>query len=174
MAVGIYYTHNKCFKINYNSDVVIGLKGIPSSPDYIKQKRKKMKLLFGAFGFSIIVVAVVLIVTIHSASPTKYIIKNKTLQISTAFGESVSLSDIEKVQLKNNMPDNLSKDNGLDLGSILKGEFESNGNKLNVYVDALKPPFIYIYAKDGLTIVNARTKAETQALYKNILTKIKH
>ena len=168
VAFAMYYTNNKCYKINYNSDVVIGLKDIHASPEYIKQKRKKMLFLFCSLGFSVLVVAAVIFIIIRSARPTEYIIQNGTLQISTAFGESITLSDIEKVQLKNNMPTNISKDNGLDLGTILKGEFEADSDKLHVYVDTTKPPFIYIYTKDGLTIANAQSKAETQALYKKL------
>ena len=67
------------------------------------------------------------------------------------------------------MPDNLSKAYGLGLGTILKGKFESNGNKMRVYVDTSKQPFIYIYTKDGLTIINAQTSADTQTLYKKLL-----
>jgi hypothetical protein len=174
VAIGIYYENSKCLKINYDSDVVIGLRDVPSSPEYKKQKRKRINFLIGSIAFSIIFVAVIFIITIHSARPTEYITENGALQISMAFGESISFSEIEKVQLINNMPDNLSKTYGLDLGTILKGEFKSNDEKLHVYVDTSKPPFIYIYTKNGLTIVNTQTKTETQALFKNLLTQIPH
>lgn len=170
VIVGIYYTNNKCFKINGDSDVVVGLKEISCSPDYIKQKRKKMALLIGSLAFSIIVVAVVFFTIIRLARPTVYIIKDGTLQISTAFGESVSLSEIEKVELKNTMPDNLSKVNGLDLDTVLKGKFKTDSDTIHVYVDTSKPPFIYIYTKDGLTIINNQTKNDTQSLYEKLKT----
>ena len=45
--------------------------------------------------------------------------------------------------------------------------------RLQLYVDTSKSPFIYIYAKDGLTIANAQTKAKMQVLFKNLLIEMK-
>jgi hypothetical protein len=109
----------------------------------------------------------------RSSLPPVFSVSGGVLKISTDFGETVSLSDIEKVRLENNMPGGLSKTNGLDLGSILRGEFQAGGNEMNVYVDTSKPPFIYIDTANGLVIINDQTKSKTQALYDELNSKIK-
>lgn len=55
---------------------------------------------------------------------------------------------------------------------VLKGSFKSNGDKINLYIDTSNPRYIYIYTKDGLTIINDKTDTETQNLYEKLKASI--
>jgi hypothetical protein len=115
-----------------------------------------------------IIFAIIIVSIINSGRPPVFTVGGGILKISTDFGETVNLSDIQEVELKPNLPDNLIKTDGLGLESVLKGEFQSGGEEMKVYVDASKPPFIYINTTNGLIIINDQTKAETQALYNEL------
>ncbi|HEX2938915.1 MAG TPA: DUF3784 domain-containing protein [Ruminiclostridium sp.] len=168
VAVGIYYTNTKCYKTYNNSDVVIGIKEVKSSQQLKKEKKKRTVFLIIVFALIFAVTAGVIVLILNSAKPTVFQIKDGNLNISTEFGETVSLSDIENVQIKDSLPGNLNKINGSNLGNLLKGTFESGTDELNVYVDASKPPFLYVYTKNGLIIINGQTKTETQSLYNEL------
>lgn len=118
--------------------------------------------------FTAAIFATFIVSVFNSGRPPVFTVGGGSLKISTDFGETVSLSDIQNVQLKTNMPDNLIKTDGLGLGSMLKGEFQSGGEEMKVYVDTSKPPFIYINTTHGLIIINDQTKAKTQSLYEEL------
>lgn len=100
--------------------------------------------------------------------PPVYSVSGGVFTIDTSYGESIALSDIKSVQLKNELPAGLSKIDGIDFGSIDKGKFTSKAGDATVFIDAGDPPFIYLDTTSGLVIVNNRSKIKTESLY-NIL-----
>jgi len=106
-----------------------------------------------------------------SAQPTVYTLTGTALKISAQFGETIQLSEINGVTLKDTLPDNLTKVSGANLGTILKGDFESGGTPMKVYVDTSVPPFIYLDTQNGLVILSDQTADKTQALYQELLQK---
>ncbi|KLU59792.1 hypothetical protein CEB3_c39260 [Peptococcaceae bacterium CEB3] len=127
---------------------------------------------------SITIVAIVGIIIaismIISLKPPVYSINNGIFSISTEFGQKIYLSDIKSVQLKNELPANLSKVDGLGIGTILKGKYSSDIGDVTVYIDTSAPPFIYINTKFGLIILNDRAKTQTQTLYEELNSNVKH
>jgi hypothetical protein len=172
IIIGLFYTNTKCLKApKADSDVVIGINEVTYSQDYKKEKKKRIVVIIAVCFGTLVLTGALVILFINSSRPPVYIISDGNLKISAEFGETISLSDIESMQLKDTMPDNLSKKNGSGLGTILKGRFQSDGEDIQVYADTSKPPFLYIYTKNGLTIVNGQTKSDTQALLQEIQSK---
>ncbi|HWP96081.1 MAG TPA: hypothetical protein VN426_04460 [Syntrophomonadaceae bacterium] len=110
--------------------------------------------------------------TIITSKPPVYSISGRTLSISTQFGQKVNFSDINNIQLKDSLPGNLNKTDGLGIGTVLKGKFSSDIGNISVYVNTAIPQFIYIGTTSGLIIVNDQSVAKTQALYNELNTDI--
>lgn len=177
VIITAYYTNKKCLKkektvFDFNSPY----SEINHNTKYNYGKpAKKGKNITGIIAACMLLLPVVLLVSIElsaSSNPPVFTINDGVLNISTTYGEDVNLSDIKNIELKNTMPDNLSKKSGTNMGSILKGQFKTDGNVVDVYVDASKPPFIYISTTDGLLIINDQTKLKTQALYNQLKSDI--
>lgn len=130
------------------------------------------KMLTG-IGIVVIVGIITAISMFYSSKPPVYSVNDGTFIISTEFGQKINLSDIKSVQVKNDLPANLSKVNGLGLGTILKGKFTSNIGDVTVYIDSSIPPYIYINTTSGLIILNNQSKTKTQTLFSELNSNIK-
>ena len=134
-------------------------------------KRKGFGTVTGlVIGLVIMVVTLVGVgyLLISSSKPTVYTVSDTSLEISGLYGETIALSDVVNIKLDNNLPPNLLRTNGSALGSSLKGNFQSNGTKLKIFVDSSKPPFIYLYTSDRVIIINDQSADKTQALYQEL------
>lgn len=108
---------------------------------------------------------------VSGKSPTVSI-NDKTITISTQYGTTIDFSDINDIEEKDSAPAVLSKIYGYNDGTTLRGEFQSNGNTVMLFINVSQPPFIYITTRTGLVVVNEQTSAETQSLYKQLKSKI--
>ena len=109
---------------------------------------------------------------VSSSIPPAYTVSDSELKISGLYGESIAFSDIVDIKLNNTLHPNLFRTNGAALGSSLKGNFQSNGTKLKIFVDSSKPPFIYLYTSSLVIIINDQSADKTQALYQELQSKI--
>lgn len=131
-------------------------------------KKKSQIQTMGVLAVIIVVFIFVFIMLSSSSQPTQYAINNGAFTISGMYGETLALSDLKSVELKNDMPGNLYKTNGFDLNTILKGDFQSDSGAVTLFVDTSKPPFIYLTTAKGSIILNGQTPAETQSLYREL------
>jgi hypothetical protein len=70
------------------------------------------------------------------------------------------------LNMTESIPKIVTKSNGLEIGSVYKGEFILEGNvSARIYVDTSKPPFIVFKTKDNVVYLNLETPAATRALY---------
>jgi hypothetical protein len=122
---------------------------------------------------AVIALIMVLIVSLNGSKPTVYSINNDIFKISTAYGKSIKLSDIKSIQLKNDLPSNLSRVDGYGFSTIVKGKCTSDIGNVTVYIDTSKPPYIYISTTSGLVILNDQSKLKTQSLYEKLNSDIK-
>lgn len=162
----IIYTNKYCLKPvldNEETDLTID-KGKGS----LLNKKNMISI-----GFVIVVALIVGIPMYFSSKPPVYSISNGTLVISTQYGKNVNLSEIQNVQLKNDLPLIKSKLNGLGLGSIQKGKFSSDIGNVTLYIDTSNPPFIYIKTTSELIILNDQSKSKTEALFNELNSDIK-
>jgi hypothetical protein len=154
----IIYTNKYCLKPDSNkekNDSII---------DREKSSWLDIKTMI-AIGSVIILALIVGISMYFSSKPPIYSVNNGTLVISTQFGKNVNLSDIQSIQLKNDLPVIKSRINGLGLGSIQKGKFLSDIGNVTLYIDSSKPPFIYIKTTSELIIINDQSNSKTEALF---------
>lgn len=163
------YANTRCQKKDYKAK---GENGVIDD-EYLKKApaEKKKKNTVAIIAVCVVALPVMLLVGItlyQSNQPPVFTVSGGTLQISSAYGENVSLSDIKSMELKDSLPKDLSKISGSDFGSILKGKFRADGKEAEVYMDASKPPYLYIETSDGLVILNDATKAKTESLYNKI------
>ncbi|MDQ7096499.1 PH domain-containing protein [Desulfosporosinus sp. PR] len=119
---------------------------------------------------TILILGVVGTLLYFSNKPAEYFIQAGTLKISGQYGETIKLSDVEGITLKEQIPEILLKTNGSGLGSKMKGYFNLKGiGQAKLFIDTQKPPFIFIDAKSGLRIVNTEKAEDTAQLYKRLL-----
>ena len=137
------------------------------------QARRNTIGLIAGVGIAAVVFLIVILSMNNSKKPPVYTLDNGSFTISTDFGETVKLSDIKSVALKNDLPAIGTKLNGLGVGSVLKGEFSTSAGDAMVYLDTSKPPFIYLTIASGLILLNDQTEAKTQALYEELNSAVK-
>lgn len=155
----IIYMNTKCKKTDYASE---------KAADAPNRKNVKISVII-----AVIVVAVVIGLMVYSNQPTAYSIKNGTFEISTMFGETINLSDINSVQLKSELPSVSERVNGSAIGNMLKGEFSSNLGNVMLFIDSSINSYIYINTNAGFVIINDQSVSKTQDLYNELLSNIK-
>lgn len=124
----------------------------------------------GAFNFIVLVACMLLLfyAVTKESNPTTYIISNGNFKIATAFGQTIKISDITKIQIKNYLPGSLSRIAGYGNGSIVKGKCSSDIGNVTLYVDTSQHTFIYLTTKSGIVILNDQTTAKTESLYNTL------
>lgn len=133
-----------------------------------EKKRRDIYLIIGLGVFFTIIIGVVFSSLINGSRQNSYTISNGVLDISGTYGERINISDIVNVELKDNLPGSLYKRNGFNLNTILKGHFNSDMGNIMLYVDTSKPPFIYIYEGERITILNYKSSDKTKELYNEL------
>lgn len=119
-----------------------------------------------------IAVCIAVITLTNSQRAPEYTISDTSLTITAASGESIPLADITGAELKDTMPPNLVKIVGDRVGTQLRGDFESNGTAMKIYVNTSTPPFVYLNATSGPVILNEQSAAKTRTLYDELRHKI--
>ena len=158
----MYFSNTRCYIEGYENKKGIG--------------KSKKETLFIIAGICIVMFPVLILVgiTLYRASlPPVYTIGGDTLKISSFYGETIQLDGIKDIKLEETMPFKLKKENGSDLGSILKGRFDAEGETAHVYIDASRAPFILIETEEGLHIINEQTREKTEALYSQLESLLK-
>lgn len=162
IGITLYFSNTRCYIEGYENKKEIG--------------KSKKETLFIIAGVCIVMFPVILLVsiTLYRASlPPVYTIGGDTLKISSFYGETIQLDGIKDIKLEETMPFKLKKENGSDLGSILKGRFDAEGKTAHVYIDVSRAPFILIETEEGLHIINEQTRAKTEALYSRLESLLK-
>ncbi|HZK53044.1 MAG TPA: DUF3784 domain-containing protein [Desulfosporosinus sp.] len=162
--INVIYTNKYCLKPVLDDE--------ETDSTIYKEKGSVLKNMIG-IGLGIVVVLIVGVSLYFSSKPPVYSINNGTLVISTLYGKNVNLSEIQDVQLKDDLPLIKLRLNGLGLGSIQKGSFSSDIGNVTLYIDKSTPPFIYIKTTSELIILNDQSKAKTEALFNELDSDIK-
>lgn len=94
-------------------------------------------------------------------------VNSSEVTVSAGLGESssFSLSQIQKVYLKDTMP-SVSGRVGFSSGAQLRGSFVVEGlGRGHVYTESKKGPFLFVIYKGGFTVLNFNDSAKTNHLY---------
>lgn len=135
------------------------------------EKNKPVSFIVG-LAIALIALTIFFITMISGNKKPVYSIEGGVFKISSMYGQSVSLADIQNVQLKSDPPVNLKRVNGYGMGSVIKGKCTSDLGDVTVYIDTSKPPFIYLTTSSGLVVLNDQTAEETQSLYDQLNSSI--
>lgn len=122
-------------------------------------------------GAPAIAVCIAVVALISSQQPPAYKISDTALTITASSGETIPFTAITTVKLKNTMPPDLVKIVGDRVGTQLRGDFESDGTAMKIYVNTATPPFIYLDTKNGPVILNDQSAAKTRSLYSEVRQK---
>ncbi len=139
----------------------------PASLSTPKSARiKKISLWAG----SMITLAVAGLVT-WNALPTQYHLEDKQIIITGAYGLNINYYDIDDIILQTEMPVVDMKNNGLNMGPILKGHFtvQRIGGAL-LFLRSAHGPVLIITFKDHSepVLINFSDPAETNQLYQQL------
>lgn len=105
-----------------------------------------------------------------SSRPVEYNLQNGILSIKGAYGQEVPVSEISSLELKQTLPEILLRTNGSSLGNMHKGYFKLKDiGQVKLFLDASKPPFIYIKAGSETIILNRDDSDKTKILYEKLL-----
>ena len=163
LAIGflLYYTNYRCLKKEYENNKNAG-------------KSKSERVIILVTGMVTLPIILLVGITLYRAAlPPVYIIRDDTLKISSFYGETIPLGEIKNLRMEETIPFKLSKKNGSDFGSILKGKFNAEGKAAHVYLDAAKPPFIFMESGEELYIINDVNREKTQMLYRQLKSSLK-
>lgn len=128
----------------------------------------------------VLAVAIVIIIlaegaSIKSAWSPNYTFTDNSMHISGSYGISVSYSEIDFVRLEPKLPSIRYKNNGLDMGPILKGYFkvEKLGQCL-LFLRSPDGPVIIITRKNQRKpiLINLAEPTQTRNLYQKIKSRV--
>ena len=117
----------------------------------------------------ILVITGVCILLYFSNKPTEYTLQNGFLNISGMYGQDIPLYEINSLEMKETMPKVLLKTNGSALRNIYKGYFKIEYlGKTKLFLDVSKPPFIFLWCKTQIIILNCNDREKTKMFYEKL------
>jgi hypothetical protein len=94
------------------------------------------------------------------------------LQVHGMYGEIYAWESIEEIELSEELPNIEMRTNGSGFGSHLKGHFRTTEyGVVKLFVNANKPPFIYLQSNGKIAIFNLADAQKTEEAYEEILRK---
>lgn len=161
------------FAISFGAFTVIFLVGIIYIHKFeVKSKRKRAFWLGGFFTVLFVGIGILFIYSIKDETIT---ITDNQIKISGIYGVEWTLSEIEQVQLLDELPKVDFKSNGFAAFDRLKGSFHLEApygeGKLFIYKNY--PPYLYLEGKNQYIILNRKNSQETENLYQQLIKKLK-
>lgn len=128
------------------------------------------KVLIGSIIAVLILTAVGVGILLHFSSiPAEYTMQNGILKISGMYGQEVPISKISSLELKNTLPEVITRTNGSALDTMLKGHFRIKDiGEAKLFVDVSKPPFIFLKSNSKVIIINCEESNKTKELYERL------
>ncbi|MBL4937256.1 DUF3784 domain-containing protein [Clostridium sp. YIM B02515] len=119
----------------------------------------------------VLIVSGILVGTLftHGNKETQVIVSDNLIDIKGPYSSKYSIKGIENIELKDTIPEILSKSIGYDMGSSQKGDFNLKGiGGARLYVNNEKGPYIYIKKEGKYIIINLKDENKTRELYDSI------
>lgn len=121
-----------------------------------------------AWKFGVVVFLIVLLTAgaVVFAKPATVLVGDEYIKITGLYGSEYSLEEIRTVELKEDLPTITLRTNGLALGSILRGHFNTKEvGGVTLFVDTNKPPFVYVALDNKVVIFNTSSPDNTREVY---------
>ncbi|HCP15255.1 MAG TPA: hypothetical protein DIT32_05745 [Peptococcaceae bacterium] len=120
-------------------------------------------------GMTVVVIILVAILMYFSSLPTKVTLLDEGLKIHGIYGEVYPWEALEEVKLMDELPNIELRTNGSALGAHLKGHFRTTEyGAVKLFVNAGKPPFIFLNSEGEIAIINLGNPEETQSMFEEI------
>lgn len=125
------------------------------------------KLIGGIFVATFLFIAVVVT---SGSRPAEVTLTSAALSVRAAgYSADIALSRIDSVRLTTQLTGLGSKLNGFQFGSAYAGLFAMRPfGKARLFVNASRPPYVMLFSRDGVVIVNGDSPAATQRLLTDI------
>lgn len=132
--------------------------------------KTQTKLIIGSIiAFLILCTAGVSVLVYFTAKPAEYTLENGVFKISGMYGQKVPVNEITGLELKETIPEIITRTNGSDIGSKKKGHFKLKDiGSVKLFTDVSKPPFIYIKSNSDNIILNCEDGTKTRDLYERL------
>ena len=129
----------------------------------LPHKRKKSYWISSVI--TIMVVGFISVLMFFGYQKSDLVIKEATFGITGMYGDEWNISDIEEVELMEEMPEVTIKSNGFATGTIAKGKFRVRNYGSSLLFISKQPPYLYIKMKDQSIFINGASPEETQNWY---------
>lgn len=95
----------------------------------------------------------IVVLTYYGYKNDPLLITSQGIELKGMYGEQIPSTDIESIQLVDNLPSIRFKSNGFALGSIYKGYFQTKeGERVKLMINNLQNEYLLILKKDGRKI----------------------
>lgn len=127
------------------------------------------------FAITILVIAVAAAVLLFNTFVEHNVsISGNALVVKGMFSANIPLDQIKSVELKEEAPRIETRTNGLGFGDIQRGWFRvSELGKGQLFLHLDSKPFLYVITGNGFVIINFKDSQRTQALYKELMDRLK-
>jgi len=129
------------------------------------------KIMVGSVVAFLVIVSIgISILLFKSSQQAEYNIRDGQLDILGMYGQEIEINNIKNLKMLDTIPEIIFKTNGSALGNKYKGYFNLEGIKnATLYIDASKPPFVYIEKSSGaVVILNCKDAEETRKLFEQL------
>ncbi len=160
---------------NYSTDVQFGfmlillLGGLIYLSRYeIKEKRKRSYIISSA----ITVVTFGLLIGLFYVGYQDFELKEQkdSFEITGMYGGKWNYSEVQKVELLDQMPEVTWKQNGFGLATLAKGQFKvKNYGSSLLFIHKDSPPYLYIEADGEKIFINSEDPQQTKEWYELLL-----
>lgn len=128
----------------------------------VQNRRNTLSILIGSLVFVMAIAAFV----VSSALKPSVTVDNQEIKISGLYGMSIPLSEVNSIELKDSIPEIITKSNGLGFGAIYKGDFVLKGiGRARLFLRSSEGPFIIVQTKNYPAIINYSDREETVNIY---------
>lgn len=134
-----------------------------------KLRKGAGKQLVLPIGIFVVTVAFVAVLMVFSSLATKVTLLEEGIRIHGMYGDVYAWESIESVELREGLPTIEMRTNGSAFSGNLKGHFRTTEyGAVKLFVDAQKPPFIYMQIDEGIIIFNMQEADATKAIFEEI------
>lgn len=98
----------------------------------------------------------------YGYSENKLIMHSDTIEINGVYGEKIKFKDVESVVLLQDLPKIRYKSNGYALGSVSKGWFKTDNEKVKLILNTNTGPYILITKTDGQKVYYVAKSGSTE------------
>ncbi|MBZ0242865.1 MAG: DUF3784 domain-containing protein [Bacteroidales bacterium] len=135
--------------------------------DKNKDKTKRAKLTYIILG--LVAVFVIGLLT-YGYLPTKVNVSDNMIKFSGMYGFEMSISDIDKVEFSDKIPNIKTRTNGFSSGAVKKGFFNLDKfGKTQLLINSNKSPYLIMTKNNSdKIIVNFKDKNETEKIFGEI------